>query len=181
MQQAFHLHQLVALAFEHFRHRDAGPLRHNFSDFFFSHLAAQQLVLALAVLVDHLQAAFQIRDHPVLQFSHTVEVTFTARGFQFLPRLLDLLLNLRRTLHLGFFRVPDFFQIGILAFEADDFFLEFLQTFHRRFVAFFLQRLGFHLQLNQATFQTIEHFRLGVDFHADAAGGLVDQIDGLVR
>src|SRR3546814_5568833 len=37
------------------------------------------------------------------------------------------------------------------------------------------------LELNQAPLQTIQHFRLEVDFHADAAGGFIDQVNGLVR
>ncbi|CDF94048.1 hypothetical protein BN844_5401 [Pseudomonas sp. SHC52] len=64
---------------------------------------------------------------------------------------------------------------------TNDFFLQFLQAFLRGFVAFFLQGLGFDLELDQAPLQAIQHFRLGVDFHTDTAGGLVDQVDGLVR
>jgi len=91
------------------------------------------------------------------------------------------LLDLRRTLDFGFLRVPDLFEIGIFALVTNDFLLQLLQALLRRFVAFFLQGLGFDLELNQAPLQPIQHFGLGVDFHADAAGRLVDQVDGLVR
>ncbi|MNF97536.1 hypothetical protein D3C84_803700 [compost metagenome] len=114
VQQAFHLHQFFALAFEHFRHWNTGPLRNDFGDLFLSHLAAQQLVFGFAMLVDHLQAAFQVRDHPVLQLRHAVQVAFAAGRFQLLTGLLDFLLDLRRTLDFGFFRVPDFFEIRVL-------------------------------------------------------------------
>ncbi len=133
------------------------------------------------MLIDHLQAALQIRDHPVLQLGHAVQVAFTARGFQLLTGLLDLLLDLCRTLHFGFFRRPDFLEIRILAFKTDDFFLKFFQAFFRRLVLFLLKRLGFDFQLNQATIQAVEHFRLGVNFHTNAAGRFVDKVDGLVR
>ncbi|RML39449.1 hypothetical protein ALQ97_200096 [Pseudomonas savastanoi pv. glycinea] len=102
MQQAFHLQQLVALAFEHLRYRNTGPLGDHFGDFFLGDLAAQQLVFTLAVLVDHLQAALQVRDHPVLQLGHAIEIALAPGRFQLLAGLFDLLLDLRRTLDFGF-------------------------------------------------------------------------------
>ena len=181
MQQAFHLHQLVALAFEHLGDRDTRPLRYHFSDFLFGHLAAQQLVFSFAaVLIDHLQAALQVGNDPVLQLSHAVEVTAAACHFKLLARLLDLLLDLRRTLHFGFFRGPDFFQVRILALKTLDFFLQFLKALFRCLVFFFLECLRFNLELNQAALQTVQYLRLGVDLHADTAGRLVDQVNRLV-
>ncbi|MNC69009.1 hypothetical protein D3C75_1196610 [compost metagenome] len=66
------------------------------------------------MLVDHLQAALQVRDHAVLQLRHAIQIAFAAGRFQLLTGLLDFLLDLRRTLHFGFFRVPDFFEIRVL-------------------------------------------------------------------
>ena len=133
------------------------------------------------MLIDHLQAALQIRDDPVLQLCHPIQIATTTRRFQLLTRLFDFLLNLRRTLNLGFFRGPDFFEIGVLTLKPGDFLLKFLQTLDCGFVVFFFQGLGFDLELNQAPLKTVEHFRLGVDFHPNAAGRFVDQVDGLVR
>ncbi len=59
--------------------------------------------------------------------------------------------------------------------------LQLLQTLARGFVLLFLQCFAFHLQLDQATVETIHLFRLGVHLHADARGGFVDQVDRLVR
>ncbi len=181
VQQSFHAQQLVALAFEHLRHRDTGPLRHDLGNFFLGHLAAQQLVFRLAVLVDHLQAAFQVGNDPVLQLRHAVQIATAARGFQFLAGLFDFLLDLCRTGDLGFFRGPDFFKIRVLKLKALDFALELFQALDRRLVLFLLERLSFYFQLDQATLKAVEHFRLGVDLHANAAGRLVNQVDGLVR
>ena len=133
------------------------------------------------MLVDHLQAALQVRDYPVLQLGHAAQVALAAGSFQLLAGLLDLLLDLRRALYFGFLRSPDFFQVGILALQPFDFFGQLLQALLRCLVFFLLQRLRFHFQLDQPAIEAVEHFRLGVDLHADAAGRFVDQVNGLVR
>ena len=50
----------------------------------------------------------------------------------------------------------------------------------RGFVGLLLQRFLLDLQLDDAALETVERLGLGVDLHADARGGLVDQVDGLV-
>src|SRR3546814_5427013 len=85
---------LFALAFEHFRNRDTGPLRDNLGNFLIGHLVTQQLVLGLAVLVDHLQAAFEVREDAVLQLSHARQIALTPPSLQLGLGLLDLLLHL---------------------------------------------------------------------------------------
>ncbi|MNF70775.1 hypothetical protein D3C84_526990 [compost metagenome] len=181
VQVIFHAQQLLALAFEHLRHWNSGPLGDDFGDLFIGDLVAQQLVLGLAVLVDHLQAAFQVWNHAVLQLGHALQVAFAPRGFHVLPGLFDLLLDLRRTLHLGLLGLPDLLQVGVFALQLEDVFLQLGQTLLGGLVLFLLQRLALDLQLDQATVQAIQGFGLGVDLHADAAGGFVDQVDGLVR
>ena len=181
MQLLLHAQQLLALALEHLRHRDTGPLGNHFGDFLVGHLVAQQLVLGLAVLVDHLQAAFQVRDGLVLDARHALEVALAPRRLHLLLGLLDLLLDLRRALHLGLLGLPDLLEVGVFALELDDILLQLGQALPGGFVVFLLQRLALDLQLDQATVETIQFLRLGVNLHADAAGGLVDQVDGLVR
>ena len=51
----------------------------------------------------------------------------------------------------------------------------------RRGVGFLPQRLRFDLELHDAALDLVELRRHGVDFHAQLRGGLVDQVDGLVR
>ena len=181
MQQPFHLQQLIALTFEHLAYRNTGPFRHHFGDFFLGDLATQQLVLAFTVLIDHLQAALQVRNNPVLQLGHAVEITLAPRRLKLLPSLLDLLLDLRGALHLSLLRLPDFLQISVFTLQPRNVFVKLGQALDRRFVVFFLQRLGFNLELNQPPLKAVEHLRLGIDFHTNAAGRFVDQVDGLVR
>ena len=133
------------------------------------------------MLVDHLQAAFQVRDGLVLDARHALEVALAPRRLHLLLGLLDLLLDLRRALHLGLLGLPDLLEVGVFALKLDDILLQLGQALPGGFVVFLLQRLTLDLQLDQATVETIQFLRLGVDLHADAAGGLIDQVDGLVR
>ena len=55
------------------------------------------------------------------------------------------------------------------------------QALARGLVLLLLQRLPLDLQLDDAPLELVERLGLGVDLHADARGGLVDQVDGLVR
>ena len=59
--------------------------------------------------------------------------------------------------------------------------LERRQALARGLVLFLLQRLLLDLQLDDAPLELVERLGLGVDLHADARRGLIDQIDGLVR
>jgi len=181
VQHVFHAQQLVALAFEHLGDRDTGPLGNHLGDLLVGHLVTQQLVFFLAMLIDHLQAALEVRNDAVLQFGHARQITLASRCFELGLGLFDLLLDLRRTLHLGFLRLPDFFQIGVFALQLGDVVFQLGQALLGGLVVFLLQRLTLDLQLDQAAIQAIELFGLGVDLHADTAGGLVDQVDGLVR
>ncbi len=105
----------------------------------------------------------------------------TLRRLQFHARLLDLLLDLGRTLQCSLFRLPDFVEIGEFALQLADVGFEIGEALLRGVVGLLLQHLALDLQLDQATLQAIELFRLGVDLHADARGGFVHQVDGLVR
>ncbi len=133
------------------------------------------------MLIDHLQAALEVGNDAVLQLGHARQIALAPGRLEFGLGLLDLLLDLRRALHLGLLGLPDLLEIGIFLFELDHLFLEFGQALHGRLVVFLLQRLALDLQLDQPPIQAVERLGLGVDFHADAAGGLVDQVDGLVR
>ncbi len=59
--------------------------------------------------------------------------------------------------------------------------LQLHQPVFRRGVVLALQRLPLDLELHDAAVEFVELFRLAVDLHAQPAGGLVDQVDRLVR
>ena len=85
-----------------------------------------------------------------------------------------------RALQRRFLRFPDLFQVGELPFNLPDVAFQVRQTLFRRLVGFLLQGLAFDLHLDKAPFQPVHRLRLGIDLDADAAGSLVDQVDGLV-
>ncbi len=66
-------------------------------------------------------------------------------------------------------------------FRAPEVLLQRGQALLRGLVLLLLQRLLLDLELDDAALELVEHFGLGVDLHADARAGLVDQVDGLVR
>ena len=55
------------------------------------------------------------------------------------------------------------------------------QRFFRRFVLVFFHRFALDFQLDQTALQLIHLFRLGINLHADARGGFVNQVNRLVR
>ncbi len=58
--------------------------------------------------------------------------------------------------------------------------LQLLQAFLGSLVLFLLERLALDLQLHDLAVHLVQCLRLGVDLGAQAGGGLVDQVDGLV-
>ena len=160
VQHVFHAQQFVPLAFEHLRHRNAGPLGDHLGDLLIGHLVAQQLVFLLAVLVDHFQAALEVWDDAVLQLGHARQVALAPRRLEVGLGLLDLLLDLRGALDLGFFRLPDLLQIRIFLLQLGDIVLKLGQALLGGLVVLLLQRLALDLQLDQPAVETIQLFRL---------------------
>src|SRR3546814_4850402 len=93
---------------------------------------------------------------------------------------LDLLLDLRRALQRGLLGLPHFLQVVVLALERLDRGFKIRQALPGFGVLLLLQRLALDLELDQASLLAVEFLRLGVDLHADARGGFVHQVDGLV-
>ena len=184
MQRLFHAQQLVALAFQHLGHRNAGPLGDHLGHLFLGDLVAQQLGFHLGGLfrlLGGLHLLLQIRDHPVLQLGHAAQVAGAARLLHVHPGLFQLRLVLLGALQGRLLGVPDFLQVGVLFFQRADVVLQFIEPLLAGLVVFLAQRLTLHLELDQATVETVHFLGHGVDLHADTAGRLVDQVDGLVR
>ncbi len=190
MQFVLDMHQLVTLALHHARHWNAGRPRHYFGNFLRADLGAQQTrtighVAACFGLGGFLQLRFQLRfqlrQAPVLQFGHLVELAFALQTDDLRPHVVDLFLQVRAALHRGLFRRPDFLQIRILAAQFLDLAFDQLQTPLRGLVLFLLHRLALDLQLDQAAVEPVHHLGLGVNLHLDLGSGFVDQVDRLVR
>ena len=82
---------------------------------------------------------------------------------------------------LSFSRVQSAGQLRRLFFEIREFAFQCLQPLSRRIVIFLAERLAFDLELDNAPVELVDFLRLGIDRHAKAGGGLVDEVDRLVR
>ena len=150
MQLAFHLKQFFALTLHHFGHRNPGGTADHFGNFFGTYLGAQQAMTARRALaaffgLRFFELFFQFRQLSVLQFGHFVEITVTGMRFDLLAQLIDFFTHMLTALGLGFFGSPDFFQIGSLFAQLDDFFFDQIQTLARGFILFLAD--GFSLNL----------------------------------
>ena len=182
VQRILHAQQLLALGLEHAIDRNAGPARYDFGDFLVGHVVAQQLGFG-RLLLGRLRLgefALELRDTPVLQFRHAIEIAGALGRLELLLGLLEFLALVGRAGDRCLFRFPDLFQIRIFAFERGDLVVEFFQPLLRALVGLLGQRLFLDLELNQAPIETVQFFRLGVDLDTDLGGGLVDQVDRLV-
>ncbi len=185
MQFVFHFEQFVALTGHHLGHRNAGRAADHFGDFFRANLRAQQTVLRSVGLRfglrGILQFGFQLRQLTILQLGHLFKFAFALQPDNFGTHMLDFFFQLRRALCRSLFRLPYFFQIGVLARKLLNLGFNQRITLFRGFVFFLFHRFPLDFKLDQAALQLIHHFRLGIDFHSDPCCGLIDQIDRLVR
>src|SRR5690606_3305207 len=177
----FHLEQLLALALEHLRDRDARPLRHDLGDLLLRHARADELRRLLLTGRRLLELPLELGDPAVLQLGHPREIAGTARLLELDLRALERLLDVRRALHRGLLGLPDFLEIGVLALEPLDLRLEIREPLLRRLVRLLLQRLALDLELDQPPIEPVHLLGLRVDLHANARRGLVDEVDGFIR
>ena len=86
-----------------------------------------------------------------------------------------------RTRQALLFRLPDRGQFGSPGFELGQLLAQLDEPLLRRGIGFLLQGRLLDLELDDPTIELIDFFGLAIDFHPQAAGGLVDQVDCLVR
>src|SRR6185437_10025297 len=121
------------------------------------------------------EALLELRNAPVLQLRHAAEVAGATRGIELQAHAVELLADLRRALERRLLRLPDFLEVGIFLLQPVESLLQCRQALARGLVLLLLQRLLLDLELNDPPLETIERLGLGVDLHADARGGLIDQ------
>src|SRR3569623_1616723 len=183
VQALLHVDEAALLALQHLVDRDAGPLRDDRGDVLLGHLFAQERALALRRL--HLgvldrQLLLQLRRTAEAQLGGAVQVAPSLGQLGLGAGLFDLffqradagddrLLPLPDALH----AVDPRAQRGDLRGHGD-------QALRARVVLLLAQRLLLDRQRRQAPLDLIDRLGQRVDLHLQAAGGLVDQIDGLV-
>ena len=177
------MQQLLDLAFQQLADRDVRPGRHDFGDLFGADLFLQEhpAALHLAQLgLGVVQRTLQAGQLAVLQLGCAAVVGAALRLFDLVPRAVDLLLDARHALdHLALAAQPRV-QAAALLLQVGQLALDGRQPLLRRGVALLLQRLALDLELHDAPLDLVQLGRVGGDLHAQPAGGLVDQVDGLV-
>ena len=127
------------------------------------------------------QGFFELGNLAVLQLGHPREIALATRRFQLELELLEVFFDPRSALQGSLLAFPDIFEIGIFLLELRERLFERRQALASGLVLLFLQRDLLDLQLDDAPLELVERLGLGIHLHADASGGLVDQIDGLIR
>ena len=177
-EDVLHVEQLFALAFHHAVDRNTGPAADNTGDIVFGDLFLEQRIVGVARRFREL--LLQFGDPPVLQFARLLQVTAALRLFEFDPRLVEIFLDPRFGVDLVALVLPARGQFARLLFEFGQFLAQVFEPVLRGGVGFLLQRLLLDSQLDDAAVEILDFLGLAFHFHADAAGGLVHQVDRLV-
>ena len=112
-----------------FAHGNARGAGHDFCNLFCAYHRAQQARrIRFAFLgffsLSILELLFKFWQRAVLQLSHLVEIAFARELFDLKAQLVNLFFDVRTALGLGFFSLPNFFQISRLFSEFYDFFVD---------------------------------------------------------
>ena len=182
MQYFFHFQQLVAFAFHHFGHGDAGHTRYDFGHLVRADFSAEKFVLFFAVGVAfcRLQLCTQFRQLAVFELRRAGKVALAFGLLDFDFDVVHLFLDVGGAGRRGFLGFPDFVQIGVFFLQAVDFLVYQLQTFFAGVIALFGNVHFFHFELNDAAVEFVHLLGFAVQLHFDAAGGFVNQINRFV-
>ena len=181
MQKILEVDQFGHLTFHQTGHGHSGGLAHDLGDvlgvdLFFQHaIAGLKFVEVGGGLRD---AALQFGNASVSNLGRHVEIGLALHHH---AELLHLFLQVANGRDGFLLLLPVFAHVGALDLQHGQFVLERRETLHRCRVGFLLERDLLDLQLQHATLDDVDLGGKRVDLDAQFAGGLVDQIDGLVR
>ena len=184
MQTLFHVHELLALAFEHSADRYAGPGGNDIGNILLCDLLAEQAFAGGKFLQGFFGRSpflLQFGDAPVLNLRGQVQITGALGLFQFDFRIFELAIHHADGVEGGLFVLPLGFELGGLFFEIGEVFLQLLQALAGGFVFFFFERALLDFQLHDLPLQLIDFGGHGVQLHAQARSGFIHQINGFIR
>ena len=184
VQLALQAFQLVELALHHLGDGHAGPGAHDLGDLVGGHLLVEALAVLLLLRLERglgiLNLLLQTRNHGVAQLGRAAQIAVARRAFLFDLGLIELafeLLNMIDGVLLvepaGLLHVELFLDLGNLLAQS-------LQTLLGGIVGLLHERLLLNLQLGELARGGVDLDRHAVELHAQAACGLVNQVDGLV-
>ncbi len=180
----FHVQQLLAFTLQHPPGRDPGPGRDHLGDVIGGDLLGHhQLPVRVAGLGGggRVQLLLQRRDLPVEQPRGLLQVALALILLRLAAQLVKLGLQVTDPVQPGLLRLPAGVQRVKLLLLVRHVLTQRLQTLHRGRVGLRGQGQLLHGQPVHLTAQLVDLLGGRVDLHAQPAGGLVDQVDGLVR
>ncbi len=127
-----------------------------------------------------LDLSFELGETAVLELGRARVVAAALRLFDLVADLLEVLLQLARSLNGVLLLLPVERQLVLLLLEIGELLFELLQPILRRLVLLLAQRLALDLELHDAALDLVELRGHRVDLGAQARGRFVDQVDGLV-
>ena len=162
--------------------RDARPRRHHVGDVVGSDLFLEHHVLAgLSLRQRRVEFLFHLGDAAVAQLGGLGQVTVALGALGLPAQRLQLLLELADDVDGVLLVLPAGGQFSELLFLVGQLGAQLLQPLLGRLVLFFGQRHLFDLEPTDQPFDLVDFDGPRVDLHPQPAGGLVDQVDGLVR
>ena len=169
--------ELLTLALEHAVDGNAGPARDHLGDLVGGDLLLQELAARLGGLR---QLPLQIGNDRIAQLAGAREIATALHDLELAAGLVELLLQALHGGQLLLLGAPLGSEIGRLAIQLGDLLLDLLEPILGGGVRFLLQRLALDLELDDAPVELVELLGLGLRLDAQAAGRLVNQVDGLV-
>ena len=184
MQLALQALQLVELALHHLGDGHTGPGAHDLGDLIGGHLFVEALAVLLLLCLERslgiLNLLLQTRDHGIAQLGRAAQIAVARRALLFAPGLVELSLELLHVVDgvllvepAGLLHVEFFLDLGNLLAQG-------LQTLLGGVIGLLHERLFLDLQLGELTRGGVNLDRHAVEFHAQTACRLIDQVDGLV-
>ena len=184
MQLALQALQLVELTLHHLGHGHAGPGTHDLGDLIGGHLLVQAFAVLFLLRLERslglLNLLLQTRDHGIAQLGRTAQIAVARRALLLALRFVELALELLHVVDgvllvepAGLLHVELFLDLGNLLAQG-------LQALLGGVVGLLHERLLLDLQLGELTRGGVDLDRHAVELHAQAACGLIDQVDGLV-
>ena len=115
-----------------------------------------------------------------MQLGDFGQIAFAREGLNLLAQAVDFLADLGAALGSGFFRFPDFIQVGNFLLQALDLFFDQFEALLGGIVFFALDGFTLNLQLDQAAVQFVHDLGFGIELDLDFGRRLVDQVNRLV-
>ena len=184
VQLLLQVHELRHLALHHLLHGDARPRGHDLGDLVVGHLLLQDgavLLLHIQRLFGVVQAALQVGDAGVADLGRLHQVAL-ARG----ALLFELGASRARSCSSCTFTMASFsfchsaLRLSRSLLGGGDVAAQRLQALLGGLVGLLHERLLLDLHLGELAVGRVNLLRHGVDLDAQAAGGLVHEVDGLV-